>query len=197
MLTRFAAVLACACLGTTALAAPAPAGPADVNAIAGAVLDHMWVSTDRHWHKGEYNHIVNLSRMIVAGRPAQLDAYGNAGWLLWSMDRDAEAVDLYKQGARANPKSYFLFNELGFYYAQHKRDFAAGLPWYEKAAATPDCPAFVLHMLAHCYEKTGQLPKALAVWTRAAKDTGNPSRAAAIVNRNRVQRLVRDRGAAQ
>lgn len=143
-------------------------GAARVEAMADSLLDQLWVLTDMHWHKGEYNHNIHLSRMIIAGRPDNLDAYANSAWLLWSMNRDNEAVAMYKQGIQANPNTYYMYDELAYYYLTRKRDREKALPYYEKAASFKDCPASSLHMLAHCYEKTGRLEKALATWKRAA-----------------------------
>jgi len=119
-----------------------------VDAIAGAVFDNLVEVTDMHFHKGEYNHIVNLSRMIVGARPQNVEVYADAAWLLWSMNRDAEAVALNQQGAEANPHTYFMFDELGQYYTR-KRDWPHAVEYYEKAAACSDCPDMTVHGLAH------------------------------------------------
>jgi len=175
-------------------------GPAKVEAMADALLDRLWVLTDMHWHKGEYNHNINISRMVIAGRPDLVDAYANCAWLLWSMDRDEEAIAMYKQGIRANPNTYYMYDELGNYYITRKRDWKQALPCYEKAVSFKDCPPFSWHMLARCYEKTGQMEKALETWKRAAAmpdREGDPARhlqANAKRHLERVQKLVAQKG---
>lgn len=161
-----------------------------VEAIVDDCLRQLYVVSDRHWHKGEYSHLVNVNRMVIAGRPTFIEPYVNAGWLLWSMDRDAEAVALYDAGIAANPNSYALYNEKGFYLITRKKDWKNGLPLLEKAASLPDCAKIVMHTLAHAYERNGQLNKALEAWNKAAADPDNPGRAAARVNRDRVRRLI-------
>lgn len=167
--------LACAAAGLLCLTVrPGVAStPANVDGVVDDVLNRLWVVTDEHWHKGEYNHIINLNRLIVAGQPNRVDAYANSGWLLWSMDRDEEAVSIYELGVKANPDTFFMYDEMGMYYADRKKDWAKALPWYEKAGAFPDCPMATLHMLAHAYEHTGDQDKALKVWERAAAIPGD------------------------
>mgnify|MGYP005849482095 CR=1 FL=1 len=164
-----------------------------VEAMVDDCLDQLYVVSDRHWHKGEYNHLVNINRMVIAGRPTFTEPYVNAGWLLWSMDRDDEAVALYDAGIAANPNTYVVYYEKGFYLITRKKDWKNGLLLLEKAASIPDCARIVLHTLAHAYERNGQLEKALETWNKAASDTANPGRAAARVNRDRVQRLIDQR----
>ncbi|MBM3495500.1 MAG: hypothetical protein FJX72_14435 [Armatimonadetes bacterium] len=180
MLAYVAAALALIPVG-----APAQARPASETDIVEAIVDDC--------NKGEYSHLVNINRMVIAARPKEAEPYINAGWLLWSMNRDAEAVALYDAGIAANPGSYALYNEKGFYLITRKKDWKAGLALLEKAVTMPDCAKIVLHTLAHAYERNGQLDKALSAWNRAANDESNPGQAAAKVNRDRVRRLIESR----
>ncbi len=191
-LTAFAAPL-CAQTGrpkaksaSRKIAAPLE-GAGKVDAIAADVFDGLNAVIDMHFHKGEYNHIVNLSRMVVAAQPDNLETYANAGWLLWSMDRDTEAVALYEQGAKANPGTAYMYDELGQYYYNRKKDYPRAVAYYEQAASKPDCSPITLHMLAHAYERNKQMDMALATWKRVLHhdDAG-----AARVNYDRVKRLM-------
>jgi tetratricopeptide (TPR) repeat protein len=171
------------------------AGEKRADAINDAVLSNLAEITDMHWHKGEYNHIINLYRMVIAGRPDHLDAYANAGWMLWSMNRDAEAVALYEQGLKANPNTPYMYDELGYYYYNRKKDYARAIRYYEKAVTFDDCPDFSYRMLAHSYERNKQLDKALAAWQRTVKKF--PNNQPAKNNLNRIKRLVEERGGAK
>ena len=162
-------------------------GAAKVDAMLGAMFDNMHVITDMHYHKGEYNHIVNISRMAVAANPDDLDMYADAGWLLWSMNRDAEAVALYEQGIKANPNSYYMLDELGQYYSIRKKDWPHAVQYLEQAAQKPDSTEITLHMLAHAYEKNKQLDKALATWARVLKhNDAGPARS----NYDRIKKMM-------
>lgn len=164
------------------------AGQDRADQITEMVLDRLLVVADAHFHKGEYNHIVNLSRMILSARPEELEIYATAGWLLWSMDRDQEAVALYEQGLKANPKTSFMYDELGQYFFIRKKDYRKAAEYYEQAVKFPDVQRLTVHQLAHSYERSGQLDKCLAVWERAAQDPDNP---AAKRNLERIRQKVR------
>lgn len=184
------------CLGIAAAGAVAARASVETQSrgVAEAILDdvmeRLWVQSDAHWHKGEYNHLINLNRIIVGGHPNNLDAFANMGWLLWSMNRDDEAVAVYKQGIRANPNTFYMYDELGYYYFLRKKDYKQAIVYYEQAVKFPDCPAPTVNMLAHAYEKTNQLDKSLKTWERAVKIQGNAS---ARSNLERVRRLVQQR----
>ncbi len=141
-----------------------------VEVIVNQIFDNLTEIGDQHYHDGEYNHIVNIARINQVARPKDLNSVANAGWLLWSMNRDNEAITLYQQSIKDNPNSYFMYDEVAYYYYQHKKDYKTSLSYYEHAAKYPDVPQFSLHMYAHCYEKLGNLSKALTVWQRACKD---------------------------
>jgi tetratricopeptide (TPR) repeat protein len=159
-----------------------------VEAIIDEAVTRLWKQSDKHWHEGEYRHIVNIFRVITMARPDSMEAYTNAGWLLWSMNEDDEAVALYEQGLKANPDSYAMYDELGFYYFNRKRDYPRSISYYEKALTFKDCQPFALHMLAHAYEKTHQLDKALKTWERAAE---MPDNAPARANLERIKRKMK------
>lgn len=160
-------------------------GKAKADAILYRVFDNMNPATDAHFHKGEYNHIINLDRMVIGAIPDRMNAYEDAGWLLWSMDRDPEAIVIYEKGIKANPNTFYMYDELGLYYMTRKKDYSRAITYYEKAARFANCPQPTFHMLAHAYEKTKQLDKSLAVWKKLA-DKGD---APAKVNYERVKRL--------
>ena len=139
---------------------------AAADAILSGVMDDLSEQMDGHFHQGEYNHVVNLSRVIVQAEPQRVEAYGNAAWLLWSTDRNAEAIAFLKQGLDANPKTYYMYDELGTHYFTRLHDPKSAIPYYEKATAFK-CPFVTLHALANCYEKTDQWAKSVAMWERA------------------------------
>jgi tetratricopeptide (TPR) repeat protein len=162
-------------------------GAAKADAMLRALFGNMDILADMHFHKGEYNHVVNVSRMAVAGNPDDMDMYADGGWLLWSMNRDAEAVALYEQGIKANPDSYYMLDELGQYYSIRKKDWPHAVKYLELAAQKPDSTEMTLHMLAHAYEKNKQLDKALATWARVLKhNDAGPARA----NYDRIKKMM-------
>jgi tetratricopeptide (TPR) repeat protein len=141
-------------------------------AILGDSMRDLDERIDAHFHKGEYSHCINLNRILVQGIPQDVEAYGNAAYLLWSTDHNDEAIAFLKQGITANPSNYYLYDELGMHYALLMKDPARGLPYYEQAVKF-DCPALTWNGLANCYEKTNQWDKAVEAWQSAAKFPNN------------------------
>src|SRR2546421_6460270 len=84
-------------------------GSATVDSMANRVFNNLRVVSDMHWHKGEYCHLVNLNRMVLAAMPHEVDTWGSTGWILWSLDRDPEALALYESGIKANPHTYYVY----------------------------------------------------------------------------------------
>jgi pentatricopeptide repeat protein len=155
---------------------PKPATPVTQDALADAILADalrkVWTQTDKHWHQGEYSHIVNLMRLNAQGDPRNLDAYTDGAYLLWSMDRKPEAEALLQQGLRANPGNYYMYDEMGRYYYIMRKDYQAAIPYYEKAVKFK-VPASTWNALANCYERAKQWDKAVKAWEVAATYPNN------------------------
>ncbi len=138
------------------------------DAIIAASLGDLFDQTDEHFHHGEYNHIVALNRIVAQGDPHNVESFANSAWLLWSSDRNDEAIAMLKQGIKANPNTYYMYDELGSHYLIRLHDPVSAAPLYEKAV-TFLCPYTTWHNLAHCYEKTKQWDKVVTAWEGAAK----------------------------
>ncbi|HLJ55129.1 MAG TPA: tetratricopeptide repeat protein [Chthonomonadaceae bacterium] len=137
-----------------------------VDAIVGDSINQLWVQSDRHFHLGEHNHCINLSKIIVQGDPHNMEAYASGAWLLWSHKRNPEAEALLQDGIDANPDTYYMYDEMGQYWLFDRRNPKAAIPFFEKAVKY-DCPFMSWNSLANCYEKTGQWEKAVAAWEKA------------------------------
>ena len=160
--------------------------------IVNSIADQLVIISDSHWHEGEYCHLVALLKTVVAARPTDVESFSNAGWLLWSMDRDLEAIALYEQGLQSNLTSAFMFDELGHYYFQRKKDYSKALKYYKSASEKKDVNMLTLHMLAHTYEKLNQFDGAMKVWERCAS---NPTDGAAKTNLARLKVKMNQKGA--
>ena len=137
-------------------------------AVLGDSLEGIFERVDEHFHHGEYNHCINLNRIIVQGDPKNLDSYSNGAYLLWSSERNEEAISFLKQGAEANPDSYFMHDELGRHLLTQSKRPKEALPYLLKATKF-ECPFYTWNSLANCYEKLGQWDKAVETWTIASK----------------------------
>ena len=162
------------------------AEPSTTNAILAQTMRDLYVQTDAHFEKGEYNHTINLNRIVAQGDPHNMDTYADSAWLLWSTDRPTEAVTFLKQGIAANPNTYYLYDEMGELYWLDLKEPVKAIPYYQKAVQF-DCPFFTWNSLAHCYEKTGQMENAVATWKKASRYASN---VVAQINLKRVEKSM-------
>ncbi len=130
-------------------------------------LDDLFEQTDAHFHEGEYNHVVNLNRIVVQGDPHRVEAYSNSAWLLWSSARNDEAITTLKVGIKANPNSFYMYDELGNHYLLNLKDPVSALPYFEQAVRFSPPTFTTWQNLARCYEKSNQWDKAVEAWRKA------------------------------
>lgn len=159
-------------------------------AILGDAITQLVRQTDHHHHAGEYEHCINLNRIVVQGDPHNVNAFADIAYLLWSTDRADESVTVLKQGLKANPDNYFMYDNLGqhLYLNLHRTNEA--IPYLEKATSFTGanaCPFMTWNTLAHCYEKTNQWDKAVHTWEKAVMYVDNK---AAPVNLKRAQKKL-------
>lgn len=138
--------------------------PAQVDGIVSAAVDNLWAQTNRYWHVGDYPRIVALDRIITQADPHFIDCYNTGAWLLWSMGRNGDAEAFYRQAVQNNPRDPAAYRDFGFFYFHTLRNYPAALRLFQQSTALPDADANDWKMLAHSYEKAGDLPHAIAVW---------------------------------
>lgn len=143
-----------------------------VDAVLGDAMNKIWDQCDAHFHGGEYNNCVGLSKIVVQGDPHNVEAYATSAWLLWSTGKNEDAEAILQAGMEANPKTFYLFDEMGVYWFVERKDPKAAIPYYEKAVKF-DCPFMTWNSLANCYEKTEQWDKAVTAWEKASLYPGN------------------------
>lgn len=134
-----------------------------IDAIFSGMVDRCIVQIDRWWHDGQHEQLINMTYFVIAFDPHYIEGYENAGWLLWSSNRDAEAVALYERGIRNNPDAYDMYYELGQYYYLRKKDYAKAREYLERAIQYP-CDWFVWNTLGHVYARLGERQKAIETW---------------------------------
>jgi tetratricopeptide (TPR) repeat protein len=163
---------------------PAAKAPAQVDAILDDVVDRLWTRGDWYWHEGRYEERVVIDRLVIRMEPRFAEAYGTAGWLLESLGRDQEALALYRQGVAAVPDRWETHEDLGMFHYQHK-DYAAAAAAFKQATQQAGAPAYSWKMLAHAYERSGDLERAAAAWEEAGRIA--PDDGAVAVNLRRVR----------
>lgn len=152
-----------------------------------AVAGMLWVKADDFFHRGEYDSIIPLVRMVTWLDPHQIDVYSTGAWHLDYnfVDPDQRsdkryippAIKLMEEGIQNNSEVYDLYFDLAWtHYFQKIKDYNKSIEWLEKAETKPGTdpntgeivtqPAFVGRMLAHSYEKAGYYDKAEAQWRK-------------------------------
>lgn len=157
-----------------------------------AVAGVLWVRADEFFHKGQYDAIIPLVRMVTWLDPHQIDVYCTGAWHLDYNFVDSDqrsdkryippAIKLMEEGVQNNPGIYDLYFDLAWmHYFQKIKDYDKAVEWMEKCASKPSVdtntgeripqPAFVARMLAHAYEKAGNLDKAEETWRKCLADS--------------------------
>lgn len=137
---------------------------AAVAQIGDAIVSAVWSHADYYWHEGRYEDHVAICRFMMRADPTFPEAYSAGGWLLENLGRNDEALAIYRAGARALPDDWRVLHDLGYFYHQQKR-YPEAIEVVEKAVALKP-PAFVWHVLAHSYEKSGNVSRSIATWRR-------------------------------
>lgn len=135
-----------------------------VDGIVGGVVDRLWQQTDSYWHAGDYPRIIALDRIMTEADPTFLEAYATGGWLMDSLGRRADAEAYYKLGTLNNPHSAYAYWNLGFFYFNTTRDYAAAAHTFELDTQQTGADLNDWKMLAHAQEHAGQWDAAVATW---------------------------------
>jgi Tfp pilus assembly protein PilF len=150
------------------------------------VADELAKRTDVYWHKGDYESMEFLLKMVVELDPSDTDSWSTLGWLQWAgLNNEARAEKTLRAGLAANPRSERMYEELGNYLYRRKRygEAAAALA---KATSLPGADALTFNSYAHALESMGRYPQAASVWVRMK--TRFPGNVHSNVNLDRMKR---------
>jgi Tfp pilus assembly protein PilF len=164
------ALLACAA-PSFAIETPTPIPPDSLNLLQDTyarTTELLWEQIDGYWHEGEFERCIALFRIITELDPSDIEAYSVGSWLMDSKDRPDEAQAYLEYGLSQNKDRYDLYEELGRFHF-NKKDYKKASEYLQKAVSFPDCPVLTLHLLAHAYEKSGNLQKSLETWQHSAE----------------------------
>lgn len=164
----------CSLLIALVLTLPAAAQVTDASVVPAGSLDMLqntfarttellWEKSDVFFHNGEFERCVAMMRIIAEMDPSDTEAFTVGAWLMDSLDREEEAQAFLEKGLALNPGSYDLYGELGMRYF-HNENYEKSIEYYEKAVSFEDCPDVTWHGLAHAYEKSGRIDKAIETW---------------------------------
>lgn len=143
----------------------------------------LWVRADEFFHSGNYDAILPLVRLVTLLDPHQIDVYVTGAWHMGYnfTDEDqrsdrrylAPAVELLREGIENNPRTYELAFEYGWTNYHKIQDFPKAVSAFERAIKISDdpktpesgkIPIARRNILAHAYEKNGQVWEALDMY---------------------------------
>lgn len=157
------------------------------------VAGALWIRADSFFHRGQYQAIVPIVRIVTWLDPHNIDVFTTGAWHLdYNFVDEANslsdkryipaAIALMKEGIRNNPTIWDLYFELGWtHYARKLMDDVKATEYIALAckhdSIDPNTgqkqprPEFVERMLAHYYEKTGRFDDAIAQWRKSRQST--------------------------
>lgn len=144
----------------------------------------LWVRADEFFHTGNYAAVIPIVRIVTWLDPHQIDVYDTGAWhLSYNFTDSQERSDrryipaskaLLREGITNNPDIYDLYFDLGWLNFNKVLDYPAAAVAFknanQKKAVDPATgkdqmrPQFVGHSLAHAYEKSGDVDRAIQQW---------------------------------
>ena len=156
----------------------------------------LWVRCDEFFHSGDYDAILPLVRMITWLDPHADNVFVTGAWhLAYNFTDSSERSDwryvgpaqrLLDEGITNNMNIPDIKFEKGWQNYDKIKDYPVAAKAFQMAIDGPHgdgkgvkgtddypfaAPLKTLHILAHCYERMGRIPEALATWEQARKRT--------------------------
>ncbi len=138
----------------------------------------LWVRADAFFHSGNYDAILPMVRLITWLDPNWLDVYATGAWHLMYNFTDTDqrsdrrylpvGIALLDEGILNNPDTFDIYKEKGWNLFDKVKDFKGAVEAYEGGKKTRNSDVNqVVHLLAHSYERSGDVDKAIATWQEA------------------------------
>ena len=167
----------------------------------GIAADILWLRCDMYFHHGQWYKLLPLYRTITFLQPHFIQAWAVAGWhMAYNIYHEAPeedkqkwleaGINFLKTGIGHNPDRYDLYFELGWTYFHKAEDYANAVIYFKKATEY-EHPDYIDRMVAHAYEKNGELKKALEVWQELQKK-GTDSETTKRIFKKSIKRLCRE-----
>jgi tetratricopeptide (TPR) repeat protein len=160
---------------------------ASLGGFRGMAANLLWVKADEYFHTASgWWRVMPTLQAVTQLDPHFVDAWELLAWHIgYNMyvaaapaDRPSwaqSAIDCYREALRANANTlnaWRLRQALAWYYQDRLMDHYKAIPEWIQVTQMPgglSSPYQVLHPLAHCYEETWQITKAVEVWKRTLK----------------------------
>jgi len=152
------------------------AGSLVLGGFKGLAADLLWLQVETLFHSGQHYRMLPIMRTVTFLQPQFITPWAVGGWHLSynisvqaktdeERDRWVQAgLDFLKEGISYNPERYDLYFELGWTFYHKVKNYGEAVKYLELAVKFPR-PDYVDDVLAHAYEKNGEIDKAIAKWT--------------------------------
>ena len=167
---------------------------------ADVAADALWLVANEYFWNKEYLKLVPLFRSITWLDPHYILVYKIGSWHLaynlchvidCSEEKAREfvraSIKFLEEGIANNPHKYDLYFELGWLYFEKVENYKLAAGYFAEAVKL-EHPAYVDRMLAHSYQRSGQLGKSLKEWKRIAE--ANPDDKIAVKYHRRLKELI-------
>lgn len=170
-------------LGALAMAAPQPKKQPRQDLIWDVAHNRFVDQLDYWFEDGDFPRCVQLLKVMSDLNPTDYEIATDLGWMLENIEMPDEALAVYVRFRKQNPKDADAsFPEANFYY---KQKLYAKVPALLEPTLAMKPHGNSYRILAHSYEKMGQLADSKRVW--AAYVRSNPSDETAKANLRRVE----------
>ena len=155
------------------------------------IASALWIRADTFFHKGEFEAIVPIVRLVTWLDPHNIDVFTTGAWHMdYNFVDEANSMSdkryipasiaLLKEGIKNNPDIWDLYFELGWvHYNKKLMDYEKSLYYIKEATKRPGVDPntgrkiprhdYVDHMLAHIYEEVGRFDDAIDTWQKCRK----------------------------
>ncbi len=143
------------------------------------VADFGWLAAIQYYGKHRrsdhrYPLSPKLFSVILDADPRFERAYLFASLILAEAGFTARAERMLRRGVQANPGSWRLRFELGFFHYVISRNWEKAARAFSAAAEAPGAPAMVRRFAAAAHQKAGDRDTARELWEIVARVTDNP-----------------------
>ena len=151
-----------------------------------------------HLKSGRLESMPAMADLVTALSPHFIRPYSFGAFALTDAGRPDLSVNLLEKGFAANPDDYAFPAYLGYFSYQYgtgskQENDAAGSRWYQRAAAIPGSPAYLLRLAAVLAGKGGEEEKAIVMWGQVYAGGDKYSRQKAVDGLDRI--LPKDKAA--
>ena len=170
-------------LGATVCAAPPQIDLKTENKTLEAAVDRISEQVDYWFDRGDFPRVVAALKALYELDTKDEESLENLGWMLENMEKHDEALAYYVRFRKEHPEVRDApYYEANFYF---KKKLYARIPALLEPILERKPHPNVYRVLAHSYEKMGQLENSLRVWE--AYIGVHPEDGQAKVNRDRVK----------